>query len=269
MKVALISDIHGNIEALDAVLADIDSRAPGAKIICAGDIVGYGPSPGECIQRLISRQILCILGNHDEMAIGRRNFSRCVYAGIVSSRWSRKNLSAMHLRFLNELPGHLEVTPEILVCHGTLNDSDLYISDEESAVSALAELEEGFSTATVLVCGHTHHAATYSNVTGFQFADPDNVFVVPKDGRCVLNPGSVGQSRDGTLMARYTILDTATQRVSFQGLSYDHAATIEKQRRAGLVVAVDLQRPVGVARYLEALRKRLARLWFRSNPELI
>lgn len=267
MKIALISDIHGNIEALDAVLSDIDSKAPNARIVCAGDIVGYGPSPAECIERLISRQISCVLGNHDEMTLGIRDFSRCVYAGIVSSRWTRKTLSTEHLEFLNELPGVLEVTAEVLLCHGTLSDADKYVSDERSAALALKELEEQFSAATVLVCGHTHHAMTYSNTSGFQRADPDTVFMIPRDEPCVVNPGSVGQSRDGTRMARYAILDTVSQIASFHELGYDHAKTIEKLRQAGLVAAIDLQRRVGAARYLEAIRMRWARFRYRSNPE--
>lgn len=269
MNIALISDIHGNIEALDAVLSDIDSKAPGARIVCAGDIVGYGPSPAECIQRLISRQIICVLGNHDEMMIGRRDFSRCVYAGIVSSHWTRNNLSAEQLQFVNELPGFIEVTSEIFLCHGTLSDADKYVSDEESAALALDELDEHFSAASVLVCGHTHHATIYSGTSGFQQADPGTVFSIPQDERCLLNPGAVGQSRDGSLMARYAILDTEARRASFHGLTYDHAKTIDKLRQAGLVVAIDLQRRVGAARYLEAIRMRWARFRFQSNPELV
>lgn len=268
MRIALLSDIHGNVEALDSVLSDIDCKAPKAKIVCAGDVVGYGPSPAECIERLISRQVSCVLGNHDEMAIGRRDFSRCVYAAIVSSRWTRNNLTAEQLQYLNELPNFLEVTAKILLCHGTPNDADKYVSNEKSAASALQELEERFEGPTVLVCGHTHHAMTYSNTSGFQYTDPGTVFRIPANEPCVLNPGAVGQSRDGSLMARYAILDTDSRRASFYEIGYDHAKTIDKLRRAGLVTAIDLQRRVGAARYLEAIRMRWARFRYRSNPEL-
>ena len=90
MKLALISDLHGNLEALDAVLRDLDRVSPGARLVCAGDVVGYGPDPEACIGRLQERDALCVMGNHEEMVLGRRDFSRCVYAGIVAAVWTRR-----------------------------------------------------------------------------------------------------------------------------------------------------------------------------------
>lgn len=268
MKIALISDIHGNIEALDAVLADIDRRAPRATIVCAGDVVGYGPDPGECIQRLRSRAIPTVMGNHDEMVLGVRDFSRCVYAGIIAARWTRQHVTADDLQFLKELPGFVQVTPEVFVCHGTMDDADRYISDNESAVSALEQLHGRFPNSNVLVCGHTHHAAVYSDESGFGHVEPESQVTLPRDSFCLINPGAVGQSRDGKSLARYAILDMETQQVGFFGVSYDHAATIDKLRRAGLVPLVDLQRPVGLVRYREAAKKRWARFRYKSNPEI-
>ena len=84
-QLALIADVHSNLEALDAVLADIDSTVPEARLICAGDLVGYGPNPIECIERLRERRALAVIGNHDEMVAQRRGFSRCNYAGITAA----------------------------------------------------------------------------------------------------------------------------------------------------------------------------------------
>lgn len=266
MKLALISDIHGNIEALDAVLADIDQRAPRATIVCAGDVVGYGPDPGECIQRLRSRAIPTVMGNHDEMVLGRRDFSRCVYAGIIAARWTRQHVAEDDLQFLQGLPAFVHVTPEVLVCHGTVDDADRYISDTESAVSALELVRRRFPKSSVMVCGHTHHAAVYSKEFGFGHAETESEFTLPHDSLCLINPGAVGQSRDGKSMARYAVLDMETRQAGFFGVRYDHAATIDKLRRAGLVPLIDLQRPVGLARYAEAVKKRWARFRYKSNP---
>lgn len=266
MQVALISDIHGNVEALDATLRDIDRRAPGAKIVCAGDIVGYGPDPGACITRLSSRSISSVMGNHDEMVLGRRGFSRCVYAGIVAARWTRRNLSPELLRYLDGLPDVVQVTPTIVACHGTPDDADAYVSNEQSAKTALDQLKKRFPDARLLVCGHTHHAALYREDSGFQLMAPGTDSEIPRHGYAVINPGAVGQSRDGTIMARYALLNTDDGRVSFLGQEYEHAVTVRKLRRAGLVPVVDMQRPTGLARYLSAIRKRWAKFRCKTNP---
>ena len=265
MQIALISDIHGNIEALDAALADIDQRAPDARIICLGDVVGYGPDPQACIRRLASRSIPCVIGNHDEMVIGRRDFSRCVYAGIVAARWTRRSLELHELRILQGLPKVLKVTPEIVACHGTLADTDKYVSSEAASVSALTQLKKHFPEANVLVCGHTHHAAVYSKESGFQSFEPGTEFAIPTESCCLINPGAVGQSRDGSRMARYAILNTGNRRVGFHGLNYDHVKTVDKLRRSGLVPIVDLQKALGTARYVEAIKVRWARFRHKTN----
>jgi predicted phosphodiesterase len=267
VQIALISDIHGNIEALDAVLSDIDQRFPDAKIICTGDIVGYGPDPGTCIERLVSRAIPGVMGNHDEMVLGQRDFSRCVYAGIRAARWTRRILSEEHLSFLHGLPGILQVTPNIVACHGTPEDADVYVSNETVAEQSLAHMKERYPDAKILVCGHTHHAAVYCKLSGFRNMGPGTEFTIPARSHCIINPGAVGQSRDGKFLARYAILDTETAVVSFPGLVYDQAMTVRKLRRAGLVPAVDLQRPTGLLRYFEAFRRRWARFWRKSNSQ--
>src|SRR5215207_9533897 len=129
VRLALISDVHGNLEALESVIADIDERSPDAKLVCAGDVVGYGPDPEACIARLRSIGAPCVMGNHEEMVLGRRDFSRCAHAGITAALWTRQNLSPGARAFLDSLPPWLEVTTGVVVCHGTLDDADTYLSD--------------------------------------------------------------------------------------------------------------------------------------------
>jgi predicted phosphodiesterase len=259
MKLALVSDLHANLEALDAVLRDIDRAAPGAQLVCAGDIVGYGPDPEACIARLQERAAPCVMGNHEEMVLGRRDFSRCVHAGIVAAVWTRRQLSAEARAYLEALPPHLRLNSSVVVCHGDLESADTYVSTPERAEAALAQLRAEHRDADVLVCGHTHHAALYTREEGFRHvADgPEYALAAP----CLVNPGSVGQARDGAPLASYALLDTGRRRVSFRQVAYDYQTTLRKLRAAKLVAQVVLEPPQGVWRRVERYKARWARYW--------
>jgi predicted phosphodiesterase len=259
VKLALVSDLHANLEALDAVLADIDRSSPLARLLCAGDIVGYGPDPEACIARLQEREALCVMGNHEEMVLGRRDFSRCVYAGIVAAVWTRSRLSASARAFIERLPPWLEATSGVIVCHGDLESADTYVSTRERAERALAELRARHPAAEVLVCGHTHHAALFTHEGGFQVVrgTVERALAPP----CLINPGAVGQARDAVPRARYAVLDTERRRVSFRQVRYDYGATLRKLRAAKLVAQVVLEPPQGVWREVEKYKARWARYW--------
>lgn len=259
MRLALLADVHGNLEALDAVIDDIDEHSPGATIVCAGDVVGYGPDPEACIDRLRSIDARCVLGNHDEMVLGRRDFSRCAHAGIRAAVWTRRTLSSGATAFLDALPASLEATRGVVVCHGDLDDADTYVSDAIRAESALGQMEERWPHARALVCGHTHHAAIYSRDRGFSLVAPAAELALAPGAAHVVNPGAVGQSRDGLLLARYAVLDTERQTIAYRGVPYDHEATVRKLRAARLVPHVVQLRPRGLRRYLESGKRRWAR----------
>ena len=259
MRLALIADVHGNLEALDAVIADIDERSPDARIVCAGDLVGYGPDPEACIDRLRSIGVPCVMGNHEEMVLGRRGFSRCTQAGITAAVWTRQNLSPGATTFLGSLPPWLEATPRVVVCHGNLDDADTYVSDAVRAESALRQLEKRWPRARMLVCGHTHHAAVYSRERGFSLVRSTTELPLTPGIAHVVNPGAVGQSRDGKPLARYAVFDAERQTITYRELPYDHRATIHKLRCAGLVPKVIQLKPRGIRRYLESFNRRRAR----------
>lgn len=259
MKLALVSDLHANLEALDAVLRDIDRATPGAQLVCAGDVVGYGPDPEACIARLRERDALCVMGNHEEMVLGQRDFSRCVYAGIVAAVWTRSQLSAAARAWLEALPPYLRLNPSVVVCHGDLASADTYVSTRERAEEAMAQLRAQQPSAEVLVCGHTHHAALFTPGGDFQSVDAPGEHRLA--GRCLINPGAVGQARDARPLARYALLDTERCTVSFREVSYDYRATIRKLRAAKLVAQVVLEPPQGVWRRVEKYKARWARYW--------
>jgi predicted phosphodiesterase len=260
VKTALISDIHANLEALQAVLEAVDREHPGAAMLCAGDIVGYGPDPGACIDLLRQREVPCIRGNHEEMVLGLRSFSRCVSAGISAARWTRRQLSPSQRQFLEGLPILKQISEELVMCHGDLLSADTYISDAASAQTALQQLQQMAPTARVLVCGHTHHASLYAaGQARFSTEVPECATLDP-GLRQIINPGAVGQSRDGTPVARYAVLDLDTHSVSFCRLAYDHERTEHKMRQAGLRGGVVLLPPSGLGRRLERARTRWQKL---------
>jgi predicted phosphodiesterase len=261
VNLALVSDLHANLEALDAVLADIERASPGAKLVCAGDIVGYGPDPEACIARLRQRGALCVMGNHEEMVLGRRDFSRCGYAGIVAAVWTRSGLSASARAYLESLPPSVRITPSVVVCHGDLASADTYVSTRERAEQALAQLRERHPSAEVLVCGHTHHAALFTQKRGFRLIRAAGEYQLAARSVCLINPGAVGQARDAVARARYAVLDTERRRVSFREVHYDYRATVRKLRAAKLVARVVLEPPQGVWRRVEKYKARWARYW--------
>jgi len=225
--------------------------------VCAGDVVGYGPDPEACIARVQEREVLCVMGNHEEMVLGRRDFSHCVYAGIVAAVWTRVRLSAAARRFIEQLPYSIEAAPGVVVCHGDLESADTYVSTRERAEAALAQLRARQPAAEVLVCGHTHHAALFAREEGFQPAGDGVEYTL--DFPCLINPGSVGQSRGAGPLASYAVLDMEHRRVSFRQVPYDYRTTLRKLRAAKLVAQVTLEPPRGVWRRVERYKARWAR----------
>jgi predicted phosphodiesterase len=259
VKLALISDLHGNLEALDAVLRDIDRASPDARLVCAGDVVGYGPDPEACIGRLQEREALCVMGNHEEMVLGRRDFSRCIYAGIVAAVWTRSQLSSAARAYLAALPPFLRIGPSVVVCHGDLASADTYVSTRERAEAAMAQLRARQPSAEVLVCGHTHHAALFTREEGFHPVGDEAKYTLALP--CLINPGSVGQARGAAPLAAYAVLDTERRQVSFREVAYDHRTTLRKLREANLVAQVVLYPPQGIWRQVERYKARWARYW--------
>jgi diadenosine tetraphosphatase ApaH/serine/threonine PP2A family protein phosphatase len=254
---ALLADVHGNLEALEAVLAHLRGW-PGAQLVSAGDLVGYGADPEACIELVRARDAVCVAGNHEAMVLGELGFDRCVHAGIRAALWTRRALSADARAWLAGLPRTREAPGGLMVCHGCLEDPEFYVSTPAHAESALARLAREHRGARVLVCGHTHRPMLH--VAGAPRPVPVGVaLAVPRGARCLVNPGAVGQSRDGRPLARYARYDDDLGTVTFFELAYDDQRTCEKLRRAGLVARVAFRPPRGMRRHLERLRNRWAR----------
>lgn len=229
MRTAIVSDIHGNLEALQAVLTDL--RTQGCdRTICLGDIVGYGPNPCECLD-LVTKLDGCVLGNHDYGAlIDPEGFSAAAEQAIF---WTRRQLenpdspeeSKRRLEFIARLPRTIS-EGNILFVHGSVrNPLNEYVFPEDvynrRKMEKLFSMVQGYSFQ-----GHTHAPGIFS--VNLQFQRPDEFGYktqLPSD-KAMVNVGSVGQPRDGDWRSCYVILEGQT--VEYRRVEYDIDTTIQK-----------------------------------------
>lgn len=230
MRVAVISDIHSNLHALEAVLAAIDTDAPD-ELWCLGDLIGYGPRPNECCALVEERADVCLAGNHDLAIIGTIDLDEFHGDAALAARANRDTLTPESRAFLEELEpqGSAHGVP---LYHGSARDPvwEYVLSDE----TALATFR--LAGSPLVLVGHSHVAlqitASPTDVEGG--LAPAGTVVELGDAQTLLNPGSVGQPRDGDPRAAYLLLDLAARRAAFRRVEYDVARTQTEMVEAGL-----------------------------------
>ena len=229
MKRALISDIHSNLEALEAVFADIRSQGI-SEVYCLGDLVGYGPNPRECIDMIMTCKV-CLLGNHDQGALfDPEGFNSGAERAIFWTRLQLENGGSAAERqkrwdFLGELPrNHQE--DRFLFVHGSArNPLNEYVFPED--VYNRRKLEKIFALIPrYSFQGHTHVPGVFTEQ--FQFLSPEEINYEYRlgDGKAMVNVGSVGQPRDGNPKACYAVLEDGV--VRFRRVEYPFETTIAK-----------------------------------------
>ncbi len=242
MRCAILSDVHGNLDALEAVLADAATHGPIEQIWCLGDLVGYGPQPNECIALLRERGVISVAGNHDWAAIGKMDTEEFNPEASEAALWTRAQLTPEHRQYLESLPERLVVGPkgEFTLVHGSPREPIW----EYLTHLSLARLNfEYFQTPYCLV-GHTHVPLIFQRPLPEEGA-PNYRTIVPQPDepyaldahRAIINPGSVGQPRDGSPEAAYMLFDTAggpNGRLVLRRVAYPVAAVQQKMRDAGL-----------------------------------
>ena len=232
VRVAVISDVHANLYALEAVLAEID-RKPPEQIWCLGDTVGYGPRPNECCAQVQARCDLVLAGNHDLIALGSAKVDVEDFnpeAG-AASLWTREQLTPESRGFLQSLEPTAQVEGAELF-HGSPRDPVWdYVLDEFAALHSLA-----LTSAPIVLVGHSHVAiALLLRPEGLDGGHaPDGREARLDEGRWLLNPGSVGQPRDGDPHAAFLELDLGEQRARFRRVAYPVSRTQEEIRDRGL-----------------------------------
>jgi len=232
MRYLVLTDIHANAQALDAVLADARRTGYDA-VLVLGDLVGYGADPGYAIAtvRALAPQVM-IRGNHDKVCSGLEPPTHFNDAALRSVDWTQSTLTADETTFLRELPaGPKVVTRGVEVCHGAPQDEDQYILQDRDATAALRAVTE-----RLCLFGHTHIPAIYA-ATDDPFVALDrrpDEYVLPRRSPGLVNVGSVGQPRDGDPRAAYGVLDTARDSITLRRVLYDVAAAQRRIRDAGL-----------------------------------
>jgi predicted phosphodiesterase len=230
-RILVISDIHSNITALEAVLEDAGSVD---ETWCLGDVVGYGPDPNECITLLGKLpNLLCLKGNHDLAATGNMDLDIFNSDAHTSLLWQKKVLSKESMEFLQSHPQDLQVCGDVSMVHGSPRDPVWeYILNATIALENL----EFFNTKWCCI-GHTHFQSI------FQYRPDDNKFdielpktgeIYPLNGRSILNPGSVGQPRDRDNRAAYAIYDPEANTWQPKRITYNFKEVQDRILEAGL-----------------------------------
>lgn len=235
---AVISDIHGNLEALEAVLRDVPGEVE--MIYCLGDVIGYGASPNECCNIVREMEMPVISGNHD-LAVTDLDTDLAWFNPVAAAavKWTRERLSKTNAEFLLSRPRMIQ-TKGALFVHGSVRDPDEYIINSVSAEENLAILRSEYPGVPVCYFGHTHVKTVVpspnGSVTGTHALD------LSANGPYLVNPGSVGQPRDSDTFASYVLAEgdgngeeqQRGPRVVYRFVEYDIQKAQTKIRAAGL-----------------------------------
>ena len=216
MKTLVISDIHANLSALDAVLNDAGEFDA---VWCLGDVVGYGPDPNECIERIRNLpQLTCLLGNHDAAMIDRVDIDSFNLEARIAVEWTKSVLTPSSWEFIRALRPMMTVNGQTLVHGSPRYPVWEYLLDTQN----VAENFDFFETPYCFV-GHTHLPVVYSLDNEHQmpgYLIPEDRQVVQLEQRAIVNPGSVGQPRDRNPLASYALFDTDAHTLEFRRVAY-------------------------------------------------
>ena len=235
MRYLVLTDIHANLEALDACLADARARTFDETLVL-GDLVGYGADPNAVVERVQALAPLAIVrGNHDKVACGLEQAEGFNAVAKHAARWMLSELTAAHRDWLAALPqGPREVDDLVEICHGSPFDEDAYIFDELDAVRALK-----VATRPLCLFGHTHCPVTFElSADAFDSTGPaaaaESRVTIREGSKYLVNPGSVGQPRDSDPRSAYAIVDAGERRVELYRVAYPVQQAQAKVLKAGL-----------------------------------
>jgi predicted phosphodiesterase len=230
MRYGVLSDIHANLAALEAALAYF-RRLGVDGYLCAGDLVGYGPEPNECVERIAGLGARCVAGNHDLIALGELTSDRCIPLARESLAWTQEVLTGASRGYLAALPRRLELEGGLVMAHGSLDDPQCYVTKPAQAEEQLARLAGESPAARALILGHTHRP--WAHRSGGESLSRGRV-ALGSGAPTLLNPGSVGQSRDLLSRARFLLLDLDRSEATFLSTAYDTGRCRASLRRCGL-----------------------------------
>ncbi len=228
MRVAVLSDIHGNLNALEAVLeaASVD------EVWCLGDVVGYGARPNECSELVRACASVCLAGNHDLVVVGTLGIEEFSHDAADAAAWAKERLTEENRAWLAGLPSMTERNGTLLAHASPRDPVWEYVLSNDVALASLEATE-----APLVLVGHSHVALDLGLPADGELTGglaPAGLEVDLAAGRWLLNPGSVGQPRDGDPRAAWLLVDFEAKRATFERVDYDIAATQAEIREAGL-----------------------------------
>jgi predicted phosphodiesterase len=243
VRLALISDIHANLEALEATFYDIAERSID-RIVCLGDIVGYNTRPAECLALIRAGNALCIAGNHDLAVCGRITTEGFSARAAHAAAWTRERLTEADLAFLRDLPLKATIDSRVIAVHGALHPESgcesVRLDTDERRMLSFAALQAHPSGAHICAFGHTHCAGVYELAGGKVMAHEEPETKLRDDAYYLINPGTVGEPRSRDRRASYMVLDLTTKRVLHRHVDYDASLPFIATREAGLAPRLGL-----------------------------
>lgn len=234
MRYLILSDIHSNKEALGAVQAFV-RRKPWDKVVFLGDLVGYGANPNQTVDTLRKlRPLVAIRGNHDKVCSGIEEGELFNRIALEAAHWTRRKLTRTNLKWLKALPrGPVVVDDSFAIAHGTPIDEDAYIFGEIEALNIFRQ-----TTYPLCFFGHSHFPVIFAlspdAITTILTVAPSFRFKLKPGVRYLINPGSIGQPRDGNPLASFAMYDSRTRVVTIHRIEYQVEAAQSKILKAGL-----------------------------------
>ena len=232
MKYGIISDIHSNIEALDEVLNNMGKID---KIICLGDVVGYGASPNDCIRRVKEIKSKCIAGNHDLAAIGKLDIGFFNQEARAAIQWTANKLTRESISYLKIFKEEIYLQDNIFAVHGSPGNNKWdYISDDYTAAMVFEKY-----IFDIIFIGHSHIAGCFvlekikEKVDYIDLSHGGHIFF-SKGSRYIVNCGSIGQPRDGNPKASYGVYNDETKEIFIKRIKYPIFLAQKKILNAGL-----------------------------------
>ena len=228
MRYAILSDIHGNLDALESVLADSEEQSID-QYICLGDVVGYGPEPAECLYTLQKHGATIVAGNHDFAVAQKMNIDTFNLLAKTATLWTRAALDQKDIDYLANLPLVVEFD-DFEIVHGTLYSPELfdYVQTSYDAHLAMQRMQR-----PLCFIGHSHIPVAFTEGDFISYS-LDPLLTIDPDGHVIVNVGSVGQPRDRDPRSCYAIYDDAPRTVELRRVEYDVNAVVDKICQAGL-----------------------------------
>ncbi len=231
MLIAVISDLHSNLEATLAVFAEIDKRKPDG-IVCLGDLTGYNANPNEVLDEVRGRNIPCIMGNHDAACCGLEDpwFFRAAAKRVI--QWQNRILRDEHKEYLKNLNEQVAFFNECLGVHGSPGHRDDYIIDWLDAMRQVEHIDK--AKRRICFFGHSHRQAFFSDKGATELTGQQDIYHLHPMNKYFLNPGAVGQPRDRDPRAAFMFFETERMTVEYCRVEYDIETTQRRIIEAGL-----------------------------------